>query len=437
MRTEILFPDNVHFGNFVEDIGQIEARGANRFAIHAGGGKQDVELTKALLHLGGGTARHGPGFSIGDARDDRFEHAAVVNHGGTDGKFEIGIDELHEVNRETRTISFRLMASNDITQISWSSAERGAKWLLHLLQPDGSFLGGTDLRAYYKTPAALLASGHTVEAHRVMDHIESRYLREGGDLDGAGVPWIDVYRTYPHSWIAVAAMMGGRFELARELTRYIATHHNAASGGFYADAAHTIEEVMTTSMAGLACLWAGQVDLGLAAAGWLEKLYANQPDLRAGLYTSWRNGLVTDQQDPGSFVDAGKTRQYYFQYGISAAFLTSAAGVTGDGKWLSLAKLFLRASEFAGPDRYQTPQSGKIGWGAAWTHRMTKAPEDRALVEAVMRGLAALQNDDGSWLVTGVYGGASAEADSATIDITSEFVALQSFMAQVGNAESI
>jgi len=329
------------------------------------------------------------------------------------------------------------MTTNDNLRISLESAARGADWLLQLLQPDGSFRGGSDLRAYYKTPAALLASGYSIDAHRVMDHIEARYLRSAGDLDGQGVPWIDLYRTYPHSWIAVAAMMSGRFELARELTGYIATHHNAASGGFYADAAQTIEEVMTTSMAGLACLWTGRHDLGLAAASWLERLYTSQPDLRSGLYTSWRDGLVLDMQDPGAFVDSAKTRQYYFQYGISAALLTSAAGMTGDLKWLELAKSFLRASEFAGPDRYQTPQSGKIGWGAAWTYRMTKAPEELALVGAVARGLAALQNDDGSWLVTGVYGGASAEADSATIDITSEFVALQSFLAQVGNAKSI
>lgn len=329
------------------------------------------------------------------------------------------------------------MATNLINPISLESAALGADWLLRLLEPDGSLRGGTDVRAYYKTPAALLASGHPREAHLVMDYISARYLREDGDLDGSGVPWFDLYRTYPHCWITVAAMMSGRFELAHKLVGFIATHHNRANGGFYADAAHSIEEVMTTSMAGLACLWAGRMDLALAAAGWLERLYVSQPDLKRGFYTSWRNGLVTDQHDPGSFVDPGKTRQYYFQYGISAALLASVAGATGELKWLSLAQLFLRASQFAAEDRYQTPQSGKIGWGAAWTYRMSKAPEDRALVDAVTQSLKALQNDDGSWLVTGVYGGATAEADSATIDITSEFVALQSFMAQVGNAKSI
>ena len=91
----------------------------------------------------------------------------------------------------------------------------------------------------------------------------------------------------------------------------------------------------------------------------------------------------------------------------------------------------MHASAQCGADRYQTPQSGKIGWGAAWTYRLSRAPEDLALVEQVVAGLGALQNDDGSWLATGVYGGANAAADSVTLDVTSEFVTLQSFMGLV------
>jgi len=319
-------------------------------------------------------------------------------------------------------------------QKAWESAEKGCAWLLAQLQPDGSFRGGDDLRAYYKTPAALLAHGRVVEANQVLDYLEARYLRAGGDLDGTGVPWIGVYRTYPHSWICCAAMMSGRFDLARQLTGFIARFHNPVSGGFFADEARTTEEVMTTSMAGLACLWAGRHDLALAAGSWLENLWNAQPDVKRGLYTSWRQGLVTEYSEAdagGCLVDAAKARQWYFQYGISAALLSALAGTTGDARWLALARQFLHASAHCGVDRYQTPQSGKVGWGAAWTYRLSRAPEDLALVEQVVAGLGALQNDDGSWLATGVYGGANAAADSVTLDVTSEFVTLQSFMGSV------
>jgi hypothetical protein len=317
---------------------------------------------------------------------------------------------------------------------AWRSASLGADWLLSLLQPDGSLKGATDFRAYYKTPAALLAHGHTREAHLILDHIADRYLKPDGDLDTDGVPWISIYRTYLHSWLCCSAMMAGRFEMAHKVAAFIATHHNPASGGFFADEAHTTEEIMTTSMAGLASLWAGNLTLASAAGRWLENLYNAQPDLTKGLYTTWRDGLVTDYPDdeaPSFRIDPAKARQYYFQYGISAALLTSLHGATGDNTWLTLAEDFLDASAHAGPDKYQTPQSGKIGWGAAWTYRHTKDPQHLALVNQVVATLVSLQNDDGSWLVTGVYGGATAPADSVTIDITSEFVTLQSFMAQV------
>ncbi|MCX6597715.1 MAG: hypothetical protein NTV70_15250 [Acidobacteria bacterium] len=39
-----------------------------------------------------------------------------------------------------------------------ASASRGAEWLLSHLQADGSIAGGSDLRAYYKTPFALPAA---------------------------------------------------------------------------------------------------------------------------------------------------------------------------------------------------------------------------------------------------------------------------------------
>jgi hypothetical protein len=315
-----------------------------------------------------------------------------------------------------------------------TSATRGAEWLLSHLQADGSITGGSDLRAYYKTPFALIASGHVTQAEQVLDYVEQRYLLASGDLDGAGVPWFSIYRTYPHSWLCCAAVMRGRFGLARQLADRIATFHNPASDGFFADEACTIDEIMTTSMAGLASLWAGRLELACGAGRWLRNLLAAQPDLHRGLYTSWRNGLVTEFSEAdaaGYFVDGGKTRQYYFQYGIAAALMSSLSGATGEAHWLDTARAFLQASAYAAEDRYQTPQSGKIGWGAAWTYRLSQRDEDRDLVHAVIDGLGALQNDDGSWLATGVYGGARAEADSVVIDVTSEFVALQASMGLV------
>lgn len=310
-----------------------------------------------------------------------------------------------------------------MNQQALQSANRAAAWLKALLDPaTGSLRGGTDLRAYYKTASAFHANGLTTEADLVLDYIEQRYLRAGGDLDGDGVPWFSIYRTYPHSWICFAAVQRNRHALAQQLADFILTWQNPASGGFFAGEARDVEEVMTTSMAGIALHHAGRADAARKAGQWLRNLWNQQPDLvYKGLYTSWRNGaLITEYAEAdaaGCLVDVHKTRQWYFQYGIAAALLTQL----GEH---DLAREFLQASSHAAADRYQTPQSGKIGWGAAWAG-------DHELSATVAAGLCALQNGDGSWLATGVYGGETADADSVTIDVTAEFATLQAF---IGNS---
>ena len=76
------------------------------------------------------------------------------------------------------------------------SAGRGAQWLLAGLQM-GIIRGAPPLDAYYKTPCALLGSGHRTEANSVLDFVAARFLRCDGDLDGSGVPWFEQFRIYP------------------------------------------------------------------------------------------------------------------------------------------------------------------------------------------------------------------------------------------------
>jgi hypothetical protein len=303
------------------------------------------------------------------------------------------------------------------------SAESGAKWLLGLLEPDGSFRGATALDAYYKGPCALAFAGYRAEAERLIDFAAGRFLLPGGDLDGTSVPWYERFRTYPHSWLLWGAVELGREEFAAALAGFLAARVNPDTGGFRADADGT-EEIMTTSMAGLALLRAGHLDLARGAAGWLERVFHAQPDLHRGLIHVWKSGIGLTEGDGSVWfrVDASQPRQWYFQYGISAALLADLARVTGESRWLELARSFLHASAYCHEDRYSTPQSGKIGWGAAWAG-------EPALVEAVAKGLGALQGGDGSWNAEGVYD-AHPKADNAIarIDVTSEFVALLSLM---------
>lgn len=314
-----------------------------------------------------------------------------------------------------------------------SPAQFGTRWLLSLLQPGGSFKGAQSLEDYYKAPFALIVNGHIAEADRVLDHVTQRFLKDG-DLDGNGVSWYDTFQIYPHGWLAIAALMRGRFELAYPLLNFLAKCHDDKTGGFFGTSEgikqrRGPQEVMSTSIAGLACLWGGRLDIAQRTGQWLKNLHDAQPDLSQGFYFVWDsdNGLVTKFPDADAvsyLVDAKKTTQWYFEYGIAAAFLSSLAAATGDKNWQHLAQQFLRATRHCREDVYQQPQSGKIGWGAAWTYRLSRDPEDRKVIEEVMAGLKALQSVEGWWSAANVYDYRAKKDVRPNIDVTNEFVGL-------------
>src|SRR5262249_33850415 len=161
-------------------------------------------------------------------------------------------------------------------------------------------------------------SGRRLQAGRSLDYIAGRFCRPDGDLDGTGVPWFDRFHIYPHAWLAAAALKLSRPDVADPLIRFLISRWNGKTGGFRAGVDRT-EEIMTTSMAGLACLWAGQEKVAGGVAAWLERMHNAQPDLRRGLYHVWHpeTGLV---KDDAYLVNAAELKQWYFMYGIAAAF---------------------------------------------------------------------------------------------------------------------
>ena len=299
-------------------------------------------------------------------------------------------------------------------------------------EADGSLRGATALDAYYKGSCAFAFAGQNNAAGRLIDFAARRFLKPDGDLDGSGVGWYDRFRIYPHAWLLWGALELGRHETAAALAGFLERQYNDSTGGFRADADGT-EEIMTTSLAGLALLRAGRTDMARGAGAWLERVLEAQPDLLRGLLHVWKPGVGLTEGDGSVWyrVNAAEPRQWYFQYGISAALLADLSRQTGEARWLELARRYLHASAHCYEDRYRTPQSGKIGWGAAWTYALSGLAEDKELVTAVERGLGDLQGGDGSWNGEGVYDASPAPASAvARMDVTSEFVALLSMMSE-------
>jgi len=319
------------------------------------------------------------------------------------------------------------------------TAQRGAQWMLARLERDGSLQGASGLDDYYKAPIGLILTGHAQEADRLLDFVVNGYLQEDGDLDGRDLSWMESFRVYPHAWLTIAAMMLGRFEVAHSMLRVLSSYHDESTGGFFAtrqgrDQRQGPQEIMSTGAAALACLWAGRLDIARRAGAWFEHIYDAQPDLSGGLYHVWDSdsGLVTEfpQDQAISYrVDASQTEQWYFMYGISAAFLSCLSGATREKKWLELAQKFLRASGHCQEDVYRQTKSGKIGWGAAWSYRLSRDPEDRRVAESVGAGLQTLQHEDGYWRAgVSVYDMQAGKTGEASLAATAEFVTLLSWM---------
>ena len=293
-----------------------------------------------------------------------------------------------------------------------SPAQHAAEWIVGLVKPDGSIEGATSINEYYKTVFALSVAGRNAEAERMLNYVVRRFLKEDGDLDGNGCTWYDIFRIYPHAWVVIGALLRARFDVAHKILGFLDGFHDEQTGGFYT----TIEQreqqgeqdIMTTGIVGLAYLWAGRRDVAAAVGNWMQNLFDAQPNLSAGLYSVWHHGtgLVTKYPEDAAVaykVDAAKTVQYYFQYGVAAALLSSLYGATAERRWLDLAQKFLQASRHCGEDVYRTNQSGKIGWGGTWTYRLTGDSEDRRIVEEVADGLHSSQQDDGWWPGVNVY----------------------------------
>lgn len=325
-------------------------------------------------------------------------------------------------------------ARHKVVSKAGPAAEKGAAWLLQHIEQDGSLRGQPSLAAYYKTPCALAWSGFPEDATRMLGFVKSRFLLPGGDLDGAGVPWLPKFQIYPHAWLAFAALELGDVDFAASLTAFLERAWNRDSGGFRAREDGT-EEIMTTSMAGIACLRAGRLDIARGVAEWLGRVFEAQPDLQRGLYHAWKpgEGLIPGDGSVFFLVDAAQPKQWYFQYGISAAFLSDFSRRAGDSRALDLAQRYLHASRWCHDDVYRRPQSGKIGWGAAWTWALRGDAADLSLVDAVVEGLCALQCGDGSWNAEGVYEAKPEGTEESRLDVTSEFVALLSQMKAVAD----
>jgi len=328
--------------------------------------------------------------------------------------------------------------------------DRGIDWLLQRINSDGSVNPVNEgIGCYCKLPYALASRGELGAACDVLSWVRKNNFTPKGDFDGPikRDPVLTGLWSYPNAWLVCGAHKAGQFDLSHRGVDFLLTMQDPKSGGFYAmrrdmdkedivwkpggrysvHAAvqdNATQQLMCTAMAGLACLYTGRLRQARAAGDFLLRLWDLQPDPVHKVYYMYKNdvGLLTrfkDEHAQAYVIDSSREKQYYFQLGIAAAFLSSLFLATGNQDYLTGGSRYLDFVFGCEKDKFSTPQSGKLGWGAAYLARITGKNEYRQVAETIRDYLIDLQSEEGCWLPpeTGPVG-------VATIDVTSEFVSL-------------
>lgn len=314
--------------------------------------------------------------------------------------------------------------------------DRGADYLEHRQREDG--LVGDEsagLGGFYKATYALAAAGRTRAAGRMVGWLRQNAATAAGDFSGA---WerggLATVYPYGNAWIAAGLLRAGAFDLGGRALDFLALLQDPHSGGLRTridrEGPEVRQEVMSSAMAGVAALIGGRLELADGVARFLRTILAAQPrpaEMLCHIYTP-AQGVITEfpEERAGEFaVIANRPQQAYFMYGIGAAFMAGYALARGDRRALDDAAAFLLPAHHATGAMYETAQVGKVAWGAALLAGATGDAAQRDLALRAAGALLAQQNPDGSWDNTGGY-----TSEGSRDEVTAEFVSIMDWVEQ-------
>ena len=286
--------------------------------------------------------------------------------------------------------------------------DRGGKYLLDQFGADGAFpASGADVSEYYKVVTAYQVTGHDEAAGRLCHWIRQHGMMPDGNFGPrqAGVP--EFVHAYQNAWIVCGAHRLGQFDLSLPGMKLLLDGWDAQGGGFNARltrrGADTTQEIMGTSMCGLAALYTGMTDVARGAGLWLQNVMAAQPDFPAALYTvcNGSGNLCTEPpaEDGRRYVvhSDAEYDQDFFNPGIAGGFLCRLYQSTGDKQWLTLAQQYMQFAEVANDFLFRLVRAGKVGWAAALLFTLTGEKRYRDMAVRIGNNLLELQAPEGFW----------------------------------------
>lgn len=282
-----------------------------------------------------------------------------------------------------------------------AAAGRGAAWLSHRLQADGTVSG--DILGCYKAPWALASAGRAPEAHRQLDWICRHALASPGQFHlGDDSPALKRSSTYRNAWIMLGAQALGRWDVVCEKAERDFLDHQHATGAFHSDQAKSPQlpfNMNHTAFGGLWCLYRGRSDAARAAADTVVRHLLLQPDLENRyVIPLLAGGRLPDSPGAAELITYDRAEGHFFYWGTPASFLAQAALYLNDTRYLPAAATLLGLASRLPAGFSRWPSSGKLAWGAAWLYKVTgEAAWEQLAVRVARECLLDAQQPDGSW----------------------------------------
>jgi hypothetical protein len=291
-----------------------------------------------------------------------------------------------------------------------AARQRGAQFLLNVIRDDGSVARTEKRVTWYRLPWALAVCGETAVGNRVLDWIDRGCFDDERGFHG-GIPWDaaanDRFNTYPETCLAYGAVLLRRLDIARRAMTAAERGFDRVNGGVFMNRDRTGatdgQIVFLTCQYGMSAAMVGDHGQASAVGRWLERLWNEQPDLPAKLYTiaTPASGVVTEipeGEDPRHYLNlANEERQFHYNGGIAAAALAHIGMLTGEAKWLDLARKYEQFSIDSTPEQFKTRQVCKSAWGAGLISLATGDTGYAGWLIHMANWFADLQEGDGSW----------------------------------------
>jgi hypothetical protein len=307
--------------------------------------------------------------------------------------------------------------------------DRGVRWLLRQMRPDGSIGDPSTGFSYYRAPWTFTVVGETEAALAISGWIRRNLVTADGEIDG---PYrvFDEWSTYRDATLVVGAQLALQHDLAFGLWPGLLRRRNPDSGLFANDRlagggwSPSLDVTAGGPGCGFAALAVGDLLSARAIGDFLHRLWDAQPALPDRFYHVWskeRQAIVTERDPefdaPIMLLDRTlDAPQYWFWGGIAAAFLCRLYLADPRAGDLELARRYMDFAIGSSDAQFNYPAVCKGSWGSSLLWQLTGDERYEAFAHRMGEWYLDGQEPDGRWhpLVEETLGD--------VIEITLEFV---------------